>query len=122
MKFSEFLKTFKGNIVSVKDDNQIYTFDQELEIADREVEKITNDENGVYVFLVKDESIRVDEFLSICRDNVIRVYDTKLKTTTCLSRQEALIEYCNYKVTEYTVYDECLIISVKPMQDGGAIL
>lgn len=54
-------------------------------------------------------------FLSICHDNVFRVYDTKLKTTTRLSTNEALIEFCNYKVTEYTVYDGCLIITVKPM-------
>nr|DAG15329.1 MAG TPA: hypothetical protein [Caudoviricetes sp.] len=46
---------------------------------------------------------------------MIRVYDTELKTTTRLSTNEALIEFCNYKVTEYTVYDGCLIITVKPM-------
>lgn len=65
--------------------------------------------------LVKNDSIRVNDFLSICHDNVIRVYDTELKTTTRLSTNEALIEFCNYKVTEYTVYDGCLIITVKPM-------
>jgi hypothetical protein len=84
----DFRKIFKGKIVSVRDNNQFYSLEQELEIADREVEKITNDEDGVYVLLVKDDSIRVDE---------------------------ALIEFCNYKVTEYTVYDGCLIITVKPM-------
>lgn len=49
MTFRDFMKTFKGNIVSVRDDKQSYYQEQELEIADREVEKITNDENGVYV-------------------------------------------------------------------------
>ena len=118
MSFRDFMKIFKGNIVSIRDNNQFYYLEQEYEIADREVEKITNDENGVYVLLVKDDSIRVDEFLSICHDNVIRVYDTKLKTTTRLSTNEALIEFCNYKVTEYNVYDGCLVISVKPLQEG----
>lgn len=61
MPFRDFRKIFKGKIVSVRDNNQSYSFEQELEIADREVEKITN------------------------------------------------------KVTEYTVYDGCLIITVKPM-------
>lgn len=70
MTFRDFRKIFKGKSVSVRDNNQIYSLEQELEIADREVEKITN---------------------------------------------EALIEFCNYKVTEYTVYDVCLIIIVKPM-------
>lgn len=115
MTFGDFLKTFKGNIVSVRDDNQTYSYDQNLEIADREVEKITNDEKGVYVVLVKDNSVRVDEFLSICLENVIRVHDTKLKKTTRLSTEDALINYCKYKVTEYSVYDGCLVISVKPM-------
>lgn len=115
MTFRDFMKTFKGNIVSVRDDNQSYDQEQELEIADREVEKITNDENGVYVVLVKDNSIRVDEFLSICLENVIRVHDTKLNTTKRISTDDALIEFCNYKVTEYTVYDGCLVITVKPM-------
>lgn len=115
MTFRDFRKTFKGKIVSVRDNNQCYSIEQELEIANREVEKITNDEEGVYVLLVKDDSIRVDDFLRICHDNVIRVYDTKLKTTTRLSRNEALIEFCNYKVTDYTVYEGCLIITVKPM-------
>lgn len=115
MTFRDFRKIFKGKIVSVRDDNQFYYLEQELEIADREVEEITNDEYGVSVLLVKDGSIRVDDFLSICHDNVIRVYDTKSKTTTRLSTNEALKEFCNYKVTEYTVYDGCLIITVKPM-------
>lgn len=115
MTFRDFRKIFKGKIVSVRDNIQFYSLEQELEIADREVEKITNDEDGVYVLLVKDDSIRIDDFLSICHDNVIRVYDTELKTTTRLSSNEALIEFCNYKVTEYTVYDRCLIITVKPM-------
>ena len=115
MKFSEFLKTFRGNIVSVRDDHQSYSYDEVEEIADREVEQITNDENGVHILLVKDSSIPVVDFLSICRDNVIRVYDTKLKTTTRVSREEAMRGFCNYKVTEYTVYNGCLLISVKPM-------
>ena len=115
MKFSEFLKTFKGNLVSVSDNNQHYDHSQASEIADREVEKITNDENGVYVLLVKDYCIPVVDFLSICWENVIRVYDTELKTTTRLSREEAMRVYHTYKVTEYTVYDGCLVISVKPM-------
>ena len=115
MTFREFLKAFKGNIVSVRDGNQSYSDDQELEIADREVEKITNDENGVYVVLVKDTAIRVDEFLSICIENVIIVHDTKLNTITRVSTEDALRKFCNYKVTEYTVYDGCLVIRVKPM-------
>ena len=45
------LGIFKGKIVSVRDNNQFYSLDQELEIADREVEKITNDEDGVYRIL-----------------------------------------------------------------------
>ena len=110
-----FLKIFKGNLISVRDDNQSYSYEQEKEIADREVEQITNDENGVHVLLVKDNSIPVVDFLSICCDDVIRVYDTKLKTTTRVSREEAMRGLCNYKVTEYTVYDGCLVISVKHM-------
>lgn len=116
MEFSEFLRIFKGNIVSVRDDHQSYSYEQEKEIADREVEQITNDEYGVHVLLVKDNSIPVVDFLSICCDiNVIKVYDTKLKTTTRVTREEAMRGFCNYKVTEYTVYDGCLLISVKPM-------
>jgi hypothetical protein len=49
MTFRDFRKIFKGKIVSVRDNNQFYSLEQELEIADREVEKITNDEDGVYV-------------------------------------------------------------------------
>lgn len=115
MRFSEFLKIYKGVIVSVRDDNQSYSYKEEEEIADREVENITNDENGVSILLVKDDSIPVVDFLSICCDNVIRLYDTKLKTTTMVSREEAMRGFCNYKVTEYTVYDGCLVISVKHM-------
>lgn len=44
MRFSEFLKIYKGVIVSVRDDKQSYSYKEEEEIADREVEKITNDE------------------------------------------------------------------------------
>lgn len=115
MRFSEFLKTFKGNIVSVRDDHQSYSYNEAEEIADREVERITNDEYGVHILLVKDGSIPVVDFLSICYDDDIRVYDTKLKTTTRVSREEAMRGFCNYKVTEYTVYDACLLISVKHM-------
>lgn len=115
MIFSEFLKIYKGFIVSVRDDKQSYSDKEEEEIADREVEKITNDENGVSILLVKDGSIPVVDFLSICCDNVIRVYDTELKTTTRVSREEAMREFCNYKVTEYAVYDGYLVISVKHM-------
>lgn len=71
--------------------------------------------NGVRILLVNDDIIPVVDFLSICCDNVIKVYVTKLKTTTRVSREEAMRELCNYKVTEYTVYDGCLVISVKPM-------
>lgn len=115
MRFSEFLKIYKGFIVSVRDHKQSYSCKEEEEIADREVEKITNDENGVSILLVNDDSIPVVDFLSICCDNVIRVYDTKLRTTTRVSREEAMRGFCNYKVTEYTVYDGCLVISVKHM-------
>lgn len=41
--FIEFLKTFKGNLVSVRDDRMSYC-SQESEIADREVEEINSDE------------------------------------------------------------------------------
>lgn len=44
MKFSEFIKTFNDNLVSVSDNNQYYDKSQLSEIADREVEKITYDE------------------------------------------------------------------------------
>lgn len=115
MRFSEFLKIFKGNIVSVRDVHQSYSYNELEEIADREVEEVTNDENGVHILLVKDNSIPVVDFLSICCDNVIRVYDTKLKTTTRVSREEAMRGFCNYKVTEYSVYDGCLVIRVKHM-------
>lgn len=111
-----FLKTYKGNILSVRDDHQSYSYNEVEEIADREVEQITNYENGVHILLVKDSSIPVVDFLSICcDDSVIRVYDTKLETTKILPREEAMRGYCNYKVTEYTVYDGCLVISVKHM-------
>ena len=109
------MNVYKGVIVSVRDNTQSYSYKEDEEIADREVEKITNDENGVHILLVKDDSIPIVDFLSICCDNVIRVYDTKLKTTTRVSREEAMREFCNYKVTEYTVYDGCLVISVKHM-------
>lgn len=115
MKLSEFLKTFKGNIVSVRDDRQSYSYKEEKEIADREVEEITNDENGVSILLVKDNSIPVVDFLSICCDNVIRVYDMELKTMTRVSIEEAMRGFCNYKVTEYTAYDGCVVIKVKHM-------
>ena len=115
MRFSEFLKIFKGNIVSVRDEHQSYSYNEVEEIADREVEQITNDENGIHILLVKDNSIPVVDFLSICCDNVIRVYDTKLKTMTRVSREEAMRGFCNYKVTDYTVLDDCLVISVKHM-------
>ena len=115
MTFSDFLKIYKGNIVSVRDDHQSYSYEQEKEIADREVEQITNDENGVHVLLVKDNSIPVVDFLSICYENVIRVYDMELKTMTRVSREEAMRGFCNYKVTGYTVYDGLLVIKVKPM-------
>ena len=115
MAFRDFRKIFKGKIVSVRDNNQFYSLEQELEIVDREVEKITNDEDAVYVLLVQKRKHRVNDFLSIWHDKVIRVYDTELKATTRLSTNEALIEFCNYKATEYTVYDGCHIITVKPM-------
>ena len=115
MRFSEFLKIYKGNIVSVRDDTQSYSYEEEEEIADREVERITNDEYGVHILLVKDNSIPVVDFLSICCDDVIRVYDTKLKTTTRMSREEAILGFRDYKVTEHTVYNGCLVISVKHM-------
>lgn len=115
MTFSDFLKIYKGNIVSVRDDHQSYSYKEEEEIADREVEKITNDENGVSILLVKDKCIPVVDFLSICCDNVIRVYDTELKTMTRVSIEEAMREFCNYKVTEYTAYDGCVVIRVKHM-------
>lgn len=116
MRFSEFLKTFKGNLVSVRDDHQSYSYNEVKEIADREVEQITNDKNGVHILLAKDNSIPVVDFLSICcDDNVIRVYDKKLETTTRVPREEAMRGFCNYKVTEYTIYDGCLVISVKHM-------
>lgn len=73
MPYREFRKRCKGKIVSVRDHNQFYSLEQELENADREVEKITNEEDGVSVLLVKDDSI--------CHDNVIRVYDTKRLST-----------------------------------------
>lgn len=110
-----FLNVYKGVIVSVRDDTQSYSYKEEEEIADREVEKITNDENGDSILLVKDDSIPVVDFLINCCDNVIRVYGTKSKTTARVSREEAMRWFCNYKVTEYTVYDGCLVISVKHM-------
>lgn len=115
MTYRDFRKIFKGKIVSVRDNKQFYSLEQELEIADREVEKITNDEDGVYVLLVKDDTIRVDDSLNLCHEDDIRVYVTKWKATTRLSTIEAMIEFCNYKVTDYFVYDGYLIISVKPM-------
>ena len=51
--------------------------------------------------------MRFSEFLN--------VYDTKLKTTTRMSREEVMRGFCNYMVTEYTVYDGCLVVSAKPM-------
>lgn len=115
MTFSDFLKIYKGNILSVRDDHQSYSYKEEKEIADREVEQITNDENGVSILLVKDKCIPVVDFLSIFRENVIIVFDTELKTNTRISTELALIDYCNYKVTEYTIYDGLLVIRVKPM-------
>lgn len=115
MRFSEFLNVYKGDIESVRDDTKSYSYKEEEEIAEREVEKITNDENGVSILLVKDDSIPVVDFLSICCDNVIRVYDTKLKAMKRVSREEAMRGFCNYKVTEYNVYNGCLVISVEHM-------
>ena len=59
MRFSDFLNVYKGVIVSVRDNTQSYSYKEDEEIADREVEKITNDENGVSILLVKDDSIPV---------------------------------------------------------------
>lgn len=64
MAFRDFRKIFKGKIVSVRDNNQFYSLEQELEIVDREVEKITNDEDGVYVLLVKTIALELMIFLA----------------------------------------------------------
>ena len=71
MKFSEFLKTFKGNLVSVRDDRMSYCCSQESEIADREVEEINSDENGVYVKLKTEIDCAVIKIVNM--DNVLRL-------------------------------------------------
>ncbi len=78
MKFSEFLKTFKGNLVSVKDDRESYYSSQESQIADREVEQITSDEKGVYVKLKTEIHIPLVDILSIYRGESVAVkFDTE---------------------------------------------
>lgn len=71
MKSSEFLKTFKGNLVSVRDDRMSYCCSQESEIADREVEEINSDENGVYVKLKTEIDCAVIKIVNM--DNVLRL-------------------------------------------------
>lgn len=117
MKFSEFLKIYKGDIVSVRDNSQSYGYKEEEEIADREVEKITHDENGVHILLVRDESIPVVDFLSVSDNIFLRVYDEKLKTTTKASKEDAIRMFSNYKITKYTIYEGCLLICVKKMKE-----
>lgn len=65
MTFSDFLKTFKGNLVSVRDERANYTYKDESLIADREVEQITNDEDGVYVKLKTEIMIPLVDLLKI---------------------------------------------------------
>lgn len=113
MTFKEFREKFKGCIACVSDGCQSYTSDQESEIADREVEKFTNDEDGVHVVLVKETSIPVDDFLSITDNIFLRVYGEKLKTVTKISKEDAMRVFSNYKITKYTIYKGCLLIKVK---------
>lgn len=65
MTFSDFLKIFKGNIVSVSDERANYTYKDESVISDREVEQITNDENGVHVKLKTEIMIPLVDILKI---------------------------------------------------------
>ena len=62
-----FLKTFKGNLVSVRDDRMSYCCSQQSEIADREVEEINSDENGVYVKLKTEIMLPLVDILKIYR-------------------------------------------------------
>lgn len=73
MIFSEFLKTFKGNIVSVRDDRMSYCCSQESEIADREVEEINSDENGVYVKLKTEIMLPLVNILKIYRGESVAI-------------------------------------------------
>lgn len=73
MLFSEFLKTFKGNLVSVRDDRMSYDCSQESEIADREVEEINSDENGVYVKLKAEIMLPLVDILKIYRGESVAI-------------------------------------------------
>lgn len=67
-----FLKTFKGNLVSVRDDRMSYC-SQESEIADREVEEINSDENGVYVKLKTEIMLPLVDILKIYRGESVAI-------------------------------------------------
>lgn len=70
--FIEFLKTFKGNLVSVRDDRMSYC-SQESEIADREVEEINSDENGVHVKLKTEIMLPLVVILKIYRGESVAI-------------------------------------------------
>lgn len=104
MKFSDFLKTFKGNIVSVSDERANYTYKDESVIADREVEQITNDEYGVHVKLKTEIMIPLVDILKIyIGESVAIKFD---KEWTYMKVNEA-IEY----------HKDCAVIKISNMDN-----
>lgn len=99
MTFSDFLKTFKGNLVSVSDERANYTYKDESVIADREVEQITNDEYGVHVKLKTEIMIPLVDILKIYNGESVVIRFDK--------------EWSYMKVNEAIEYHkDCAVISI----------
>jgi hypothetical protein len=111
MKFSEFLKTFKGNLVSVRDYRMSYCYNQESEIADREVEEINSDENGVYVKLKAEIQIPLVDFLSIYSGESVAIkFD---KEWVYMKVNEAMKDYKDCAVIKIANMDNVLRLVLK---------
>lgn len=111
MKFSEFLKTFKGNLVSVRDYRMSYCCYKESEIADREVEEINSDENGVYVKLKAEIQIPLVDFLSIYSGESVAIkFD---KEWLYMKVNEAMKEHKDCAVIKIVNMDNVLRLVVK---------
>lgn len=115
MKFKDFIKIFKGDLLTVRDSNRTYQCADQKDIEDRDIESITNDEQGLHILLVKDICIPVVDFLCLCEDDVIKVYNEELKTTSRVTRKDAMCGFRFYKVTKYCTYDGYLTINVRKL-------
>ena len=104
MKFSDFLKTFKGNLESVRDERANYTYKDESVIADREVEQITNDEYGVHVKLKTENMIPLVDILKIYRGESVAI---KFDEEWTFMKVNEAIEY----------YKDCAVINIVNMDN-----